>query len=95
MPSAIRAEEKPNLILIVCDDLNGYAEGFGGHPQSHTPNMARLSKSILVRHGGSAHKMRPSGCENTSTPGHPLPRYRARRSADSLALEIGKSVVRG
>ena len=25
---------KPNVILIVCDDLNTDIEGFGGHPQS-------------------------------------------------------------
>ena len=27
---------KPNVILIVCDDLNTDIEGFGGHPQSQT-----------------------------------------------------------
>jgi iduronate 2-sulfatase len=39
------AAERPNVIFIVCDDLNDYVEGFGGHPQAHTPNMARLSRS--------------------------------------------------
>ena len=35
----------PNVILIICDDLNDYVQGFGGHPQSDTPNLARLSAS--------------------------------------------------
>ncbi len=39
------AAEHPNVILIICDDLNDYVEGFGGHPQAKTPNMARLAKS--------------------------------------------------
>jgi arylsulfatase A-like enzyme len=26
------------------DDLNAYVEGFGGHPQARTPNIARLQK---------------------------------------------------
>lgn len=37
--------EQPNVILIVCDDLNDYVEGFGGHPQTKTPNMARLART--------------------------------------------------
>ena len=39
------AAETPNVILIICDDLNDYVEGFGGHPQTKTPNMARLVRS--------------------------------------------------
>ena len=39
------AQEKPNVVLIMCDDLNDYVEGFGGHPQAKTPNIARLAKS--------------------------------------------------
>lgn len=37
--------DQPNVILIVCDDLNDYVEGFGGHPQSKTPHIAQLAKS--------------------------------------------------
>ena len=37
--------KKPNVLLIVCDDLNGYIEGFGGRPQSKTPNLTRLRDS--------------------------------------------------
>lgn len=36
---------KPNVVFIICDDLNDYVEGFGGHPQAVTPNLARLAGS--------------------------------------------------
>ena len=41
--SQATAAERPNVILIMCDDLNDYVEGYGGHPQTKTPNMARLA----------------------------------------------------
>ncbi|MBC8352746.1 MAG: sulfatase [Planctomycetes bacterium] len=41
----VAAAEQPNVILIICDDLNDYVEGFGGHPNARTPNMARLARS--------------------------------------------------
>jgi arylsulfatase A-like enzyme len=37
--------KKPNIIFIICDDLNDSVEGFGGHPQCRTPNLDRLAKS--------------------------------------------------
>jgi arylsulfatase A-like enzyme len=36
---------KPNVVLIICDDLNDYVETLGGHPQVRTPNIARLMRS--------------------------------------------------
>ncbi|NDV61496.1 sulfatase [Puniceicoccales bacterium CK1056] len=42
---AFAAADHPNVVLIVCDDLNDYVTGFGGHPQAETPNMARLADS--------------------------------------------------
>ncbi|MDF1852445.1 MAG: sulfatase [Verrucomicrobiales bacterium] len=38
-------EKKPNVLLIVCDDLNDYVETLGGHPQAATPNLTRLIES--------------------------------------------------
>ena len=35
----------PNVVLIVCDDLNDYVSGMGGHPQARTPSMAKLAES--------------------------------------------------
>ncbi|MEK9773409.1 MAG: sulfatase, partial [Opitutae bacterium] len=42
--SAVSAN-RPNVLLIVCDDLNDYVESLGGHPQTKTPNIAKLAKS--------------------------------------------------
>lgn len=36
---------RPNVVLIVCDDLNDYVSGYGGHPQASTPAIARLAES--------------------------------------------------
>lgn len=37
--------ERPNVVLIVCDDLNDFISGMGGHPQAITPHMEKLAKS--------------------------------------------------
>lgn len=43
-PAAL--EVRPfNVLFIICDDLNNYIEGFGGHPQTQTPHMSRLAAS--------------------------------------------------
>ena len=38
-------ETKPNIVLIMIDDLNDYPEGFNGHPQAITPNIKALTDS--------------------------------------------------
>ena len=38
-------DPRRNVVFIICDDLNDYIEGFSGHPQTVTPNMARLADS--------------------------------------------------
>jgi arylsulfatase A-like enzyme len=40
-----RESHRPNVLLIVCDDLNDYVEGMDGHPQAKTPNIKRLADS--------------------------------------------------
>jgi iduronate 2-sulfatase len=37
--------EKPNVILIICDDLNTDLQGYDGHPQAQTPNLHKLMDS--------------------------------------------------
>ncbi|MBT4820945.1 MAG: sulfatase-like hydrolase/transferase [Lentisphaerae bacterium] len=39
------AQDKPNVLFIMCDDLNDYVTGFGGHPQAKTPAVEKLAKS--------------------------------------------------
>jgi len=40
--------KKPNVLLIVVDDLNDYQGVFGGHPQAKTPNIDKLAQSGTV-----------------------------------------------
>lgn len=42
------AADKPNVLLIMCDDLNDYVSGFGGHPQAKTPAVEKLAKSGML-----------------------------------------------
>ena len=34
---------RPNVLLVICDDLNDMIGPLGGHPQTRTPNMDRLA----------------------------------------------------
>lgn len=46
LPAQLMAQSnKPNVVFIICDDLNDYEGVFGGHPQVKTPNIDKLSKS--------------------------------------------------
>ena len=36
---------KPNIIMIMVDDLNDWVGAMNGHPQAHTPNIDKLAKS--------------------------------------------------
>ncbi len=38
----------PNVLFIAVDDLNDWIEPLGGHPQAHTPNLARLAERSTV-----------------------------------------------
>ncbi|MFN0274831.1 MAG: sulfatase-like hydrolase/transferase, partial [Chitinophagales bacterium] len=38
----VSAQTQPNIIFVMIDDLNDFVEGFGGHPQTITPNIAEL-----------------------------------------------------
>ena len=44
-PALCAEDKRPNVILIICDDLTDDVEGFGGHPQARTPKISRLSRS--------------------------------------------------
>lgn len=41
----VTAESRPNVVLIMCDDLNDYIGPMEGHPQAHTPQLDRLAAS--------------------------------------------------
>ena len=39
----ICAEEKPNVLMLIVDDLNDWVGALEGHPQVKTPNIDRLA----------------------------------------------------
>lgn len=41
----ITDKKSPNVVFIICDDLNDAIEGMGGHPQAISPNLDKLEKS--------------------------------------------------
>ena len=46
--SMAKSPDKPNVVLIVCDDLNDYITGIpgqAGHPQAKTPNVEKFAQS--------------------------------------------------
>jgi iduronate 2-sulfatase len=43
--AVVDRRRRPNVVMIVCDDLNDYVSGFAGHPQARTPNVAKLAES--------------------------------------------------
>lgn len=36
---------RPNVVFVICDDLNDAIAGMGGHPQAISPNLDKLAKS--------------------------------------------------
>lgn len=40
--------KKKNVLLIMADDMNDWAQPFGGHPQAKTPNIAKLAQKGVV-----------------------------------------------
>ncbi len=47
-PTGGQEKRKPNVLLILVDDLNDYPGAFGGHPQARTPHIDQLAKSAVV-----------------------------------------------
>tara|TARA_B100000809_G_C15113994_1_gene521703 strand:- start:832 stop:2457 length:1626 start_codon:yes stop_codon:yes gene_type:complete len=45
--NSLSAQEykQPNVVFIICDDLNDAIEGMGGHPQAITPNINKLMQN--------------------------------------------------
>lgn len=56
--------DKPNVIMIISDDLNDYIGVLGGHPQVLTPNIDRLAQmgTTFINTYASAPGCGPSRC---------------------------------
>ncbi|WP_033194675.1 sulfatase, partial [Ochrovirga pacifica] len=46
--SVYSQQSKPNVLLIMVDDMNDWIGAYGGHPQAITPNMDALAKKSTV-----------------------------------------------
>lgn len=44
----ISAQDKPNVLMIVLDDLNNYIGAMQGHPQAKTPNIDKLAQEGVL-----------------------------------------------
>ncbi|MHC4399904.1 MAG: sulfatase [Planctomycetota bacterium] len=42
------ADERPNVLFVIADDLNDSVDGMGGHPQARTPNIDRLAEQGVM-----------------------------------------------
>ncbi|MEX0321786.1 MAG: sulfatase [Puniceicoccaceae bacterium] len=45
LANLLQAQDRPNVLLIVCDDLNDFVGHMGGHPQGYSPNIDALAES--------------------------------------------------
>lgn len=48
LPAHAAETSRPNILFIAIDDLNDWVEILQGHPQTRTPNMARLAQRGVV-----------------------------------------------
>ena len=39
---------RPNVVFIICDDLNDFGSVYGGHPQALTPRMSSFAESAVT-----------------------------------------------
>ena len=63
-PVLIEAQNTPNILIIVCDDLNDSIAGMGGHPQAKTPNIDRLAaRGVTFMNAASNAFVWPFTCE--------------------------------
>ena len=46
--AALGAAPRPNVLMIIVDDMNDWVGCLGGHPQARTPNIDRLAKRGLL-----------------------------------------------
>lgn len=40
-----KSDKNPNVVFIICDDLNDAIHGMGGHPQAKTPQLDKLMET--------------------------------------------------
>ena len=51
---ASASDERPNIVLLLCDDIGAHELGVYGHPQHKTPHLDRLAKTGIYFETGYA-----------------------------------------
>jgi arylsulfatase A len=52
--SSIAGDDRPNVVLLLCDDIGAHELGIYGHPKHKTPNLDRLAKTGIYFETGYA-----------------------------------------
>jgi arylsulfatase A len=52
--SLVKADDRPNIVLMLCDDIGAHELGIYGHPQHKTPNLDRLARTGIYFETGYA-----------------------------------------
>ncbi|MDD7984014.1 sulfatase [Lentisphaera marina] len=42
------SKQRPNVLFIICDDLNDYVSAYDSHPQVKTPNLKKFAQSAVT-----------------------------------------------
>ena len=54
---SVHDPDRPNVLMIIIDDMNDWVSHLGGHPQLQTPNIDRVAE--MGRSFTNAHTMAP------------------------------------
>lgn len=54
MCSSLAAQDRPNVVLLLCDDIGAHELGIYGHPQHKTPHLDQLAKTGIYFETGYA-----------------------------------------
>ena len=98
--------DKPNVLLIMCDDLNDYVSGFDGHPQAKTPAVEKLAASGTLfsraycnfpacqpSRSSMIHGLYPHNSSSTWQPWKKLPAFKGNKTMMAYFRENGYTVI--
>jgi len=103
---SVHAADRPNVLLIMCDDLNDYVSGFGGHPQAQTPAVEKLAKSGTLfsraycnfpacapSRNSMLHGIYPHSASSSWQPWKKIPGFRNSKTMMTYFRENGYTVI--
>jgi arylsulfatase A-like enzyme len=97
---------RPNVLLIMCDDLNDYVSGFDGHPQAKTPAVEKLAASgtlfsraycnfpaCVPSRNSLIHGLYPHHTSSSWQPWTKLPAFKGNKTMMTYFRENGYTVI--